>query len=49
MTRNDKEDFVPKTSSIRPVISIKFGLVTDRQTDTQRQHIYRASICPETP
>jgi len=41
---------VPKTSSIRPVVSILYRLVKDRQTDGQtdrRTHddsIYRASI-----
>ena len=39
-----KEAFVPKTSSIRPVVSIQYRLVTDRRTDRQtnagRQHIH---------
>ena len=30
-------------SSIRPVVSIKYRLVTDGRTDTRRQHIQRAS------
>jgi len=31
-----KEASVPKTSSIRPVVSIQYRLVTDRETDRHR-------------
>ena len=48
-----KEASMPKTSAIRPVVSIQHRLVTDRQTDvgtdgghgqTRDDSIYRASI-----
>jgi len=37
---------MPKISSIRPVVSIQYGLVTDRQTDGQTERQTRDdSIC----
>ena len=37
MTRGFVVEGMPKTNSIRPVIMIQYGLVSDGQTDTQTQ------------